>query len=80
MLLYYSAIIINHKTKQTFNTEKVSLECIYKFVEENFNFSVGNIIKELDLLNIKYYDLAAYGHFGREEYPWEKIKNLLTTK
>ena len=57
---------------ETFNTEKVSLECIYKFVEENFNFSVGNIIKELDLLNIKYYDLAAYGHFGRDDLdlPW----------
>lgn len=61
---------------ETFNTEKVSLEEIYKFVEENFNFSVGNIIKELDLLNIKYYDLAAYGHFGRDDLdlPWEKIK------
>ena len=63
---------------ETFNTEKVSLEYIYKFVEENFNFSVGNIINELDLLNIKYYDLAAYGHFGRDDLdlPWEKIKKI----
>ena len=63
---------------ETFNTEKVSLEEIYKFVENNFNFSVENIIKELDLLNIKYYNLAAYGHFGRDDLdlPWERIKEI----
>ena len=63
---------------ETFNTEKVPLEKIYKFVKENFNFSVANIIKELDLLNIKYYNLAAYGHFGRDDLdlPWEKIKEI----
>ncbi len=58
----------------TFNTNKVSMEEIYKYVEDNFDFSVQNIIDELDLLNVNYYDLAAYGHFGREEYPWERIK------
>ena len=58
----------------TFNTNKVSMEEIYKYVDTNFDFSVQNIIDELDLLNVNYYDLAAYGHFGREEYPWERIK------
>lgn len=59
----------------TFNTEKKSLDEIYRFVNEKFDFSVPNIIKELDLLNVKYYDVAAYGHFGRDELnlPWEKI-------
>ena len=59
----------------TFNTEKVSLDKIYDFVNSKFSFSVPNIIKELDLLNVKYYDVAAYGHFGRNELnlPWEKI-------
>ena len=52
------------------------------FLNNNFNFSVDNIIKELDLLNPIYYDLASYGHFGRTELDlsWEKIKetnNLL---
>ena len=60
---------------ETFNTEKVSIKDIYDFVEENFDFSVSNIIKELDLLNVNYYDVAAYGHFGRLDLnlPWEKI-------
>ena len=60
---------------ETFNTEKVSLQKIYEFIENKFDFSVSNIIKELDLLNVKYYDVAAYGHFGRNDLnlPWEKI-------
>lgn len=59
----------------TFGTEKVNLDEIYNFVDEKFDFSVSNIIKELNLLNTKYYDVAAYGHFGRNDLnlPWEKI-------
>ena len=61
---------------ETFGAEKIPLETIYKYVKDNFNFSVDNIIKELDLLRPIYYDLAAYGHFGREELSlsWEKFK------
>lgn len=62
---------------ETFGTEKTSLENIYKYVEENFNFSPSNIIKELDLLKPIYKSTACYGHFGRDEFNWEKIK---TTK
>ncbi len=60
----------------TFNTEKIDKEKIYKYIEDNFNFSVDNIIKELDLKRPIYYDLAAYGHFGREDLnlTWEQIK------
>lgn len=62
----------------TFNTEKVNINDIYEYVNNNFDFSVSNIIKELDLLNIEYYKLAAYGHFGRTDMylPWEQIKDL----
>ena len=59
---------------ETFNTETVQLKKIYNFVEENFNFSPANIIKELDLLKPIYKQTACFGHFGREEFPWEKIK------
>lgn len=59
----------------TFNTEKVPLNDIYAYVEKNFDFSPDNIIKELDLLKPIYQKTACYGHFGREEFPWEKIKN-----
>ena len=67
-----------HINIDTFNTNKVSYEEIYKFIEDNFDFSVANIIKELDLKRPIYYNTAAYGHFGRTDIilPWEQIKRL----
>lgn len=61
---------------ETFNTNKKSIEEIYEYVKNNFNFSVDNIIKELDLLKPIYYELASYGHFGRTDLnlTWEQIK------
>jgi len=56
-------------------TEKVSLEKICKYVQKNFNFSPSNMIKELELLNPIYKQTACYGHFGRNEFTWEKIKD-----
>mgnify|MGYP003296467400 CR=1 FL=1 len=62
---------------ETYNTNKVPLEDIYNFVNKNFNFSVSNIIKELDLKRPIYYNTASYGHFGRKEFPWERIKVIV---
>ena len=61
-----------------FGTEKVDMDEVYLFVKNNFNFRVSNIISELDLLNVSYFDVACYGHFGRNDLnlPWEKIKNI----
>ncbi len=62
-------------TIETFNTEKVKISEIEKYIKTNFSFKVQNIIDELDLKKPIYYDLSAYGHFGRNT-SWEKIKNL----
>lgn len=61
----------------TFGTAKVDEEKIQKFLEseEVFNFRPSSLIKSLGLLNPNgwcYQDTAAYGHFGREKFPWEK--------
>lgn len=53
---------------------KVDTTIIEEYVNTNFNFSVDNIIKELDLKKPIYYNLASYGHFGRDGYSWEKDK------
>lgn len=68
-----------HINIETFNTNKVPLQAIYKFVNNNFDFSVNNIIKELNLPRPIYYNTAAYGHFGRTDIslPWEKIKEIV---
>jgi S-adenosylmethionine synthetase len=62
---------------ETFGTNKVSMEEIYNYVSNNFNFSVQNMVDELNLLRPIYYDLASYGHFGRTDLDltWEKIIN-----
>ncbi len=62
----------------TFNTSTYSDFDILKIVEANFDFSVDNIIKELDLLRPIYRQTANFGHFGRYDLdlPWEKIIEL----
>lgn len=57
-----------------FGTNKVSMELIYSYVNKEFNFSLDNIIRELDLLKPIYKNTACFGHFGRDEFSWEKIK------
>ena len=75
------AIGVSHNISlwiECFGTEKVSIDEIYEFVNKNFDFKVSNIISELDLCNVSYYDVSCYGHFGRNDLnlPWEKIKNI----
>jgi S-adenosylmethionine synthetase len=59
---------------ETFGTAKVPQEKIEKYVSDNFCFRPSSIIRELDLLKPIYKQTACYGHFGREEFSWEKIK------
>ena len=58
-----------------FGTNKVPMEEILEYVNKNFSFRLSNIIKELDLLRPIYKQTACFGHFGRNEFPWEKIKD-----
>ena len=58
-----------------FGTNKVPMEEILDYVNKNFSFRLSNIIKELDLLRPIYKQTACFGHFGRNELPWEKIKD-----
>lgn len=57
----------------TFGTGKLSDDELTKLINDHFDFSVGNIIKELKLKDITYQRLAEYGHFGNDIYPWECV-------
>ena len=63
---------------ETFQSNHVDLDTIYNFVNQHFDFSVTNILQELDLRRPIYRQTATYGHFGRTDLdlPWEKVKNL----
>ncbi|XP_023652872.1 methionine adenosyltransferase II, alpha-like [Paramormyrops kingsleyae] len=50
---------------------------LLKIVQNNFDLRPGAIIKELNLKRPIYQKTACYGHFGREEFPWEKPKPLV---
>jgi len=51
-------------------------EKIAKALEKTFDASPGNIMKELELRKAIYKKTASYGHFGRNEFPWEKLERL----
>ena len=64
----------------TNGTGKISDEKIASIVEKNFPLTPLGIIKHLDLLSPIYEKTASYGHFGREEFSWEKtdMKDLFS--
>ena len=59
---------------ETFGTNKVADEIIEKAIAENFDLRPAVIIEKFNLRRPIYKQLAAYGHFGREDLdlPWEK--------
>ncbi len=59
----------------TFGTNKVPEEKIEELVRKHFPLKPSEIIKHLDLRRPIYKKTAAYGHFGRDDFSWER-KNL----
>jgi S-adenosylmethionine synthetase len=55
----------------TFGTQNVDPARLDELVWEAFDFRPAAIIRDLDLQRPIYEDTAAYGHFGRKEFPWE---------
>ncbi|UTC57204.1 methionine adenosyltransferase [Treponema sp. OMZ 305] len=60
----------------SFGTAKVSEGAIEQAVQQVFDLSPAGIIKTLDLCKPIYQATAAYGHFGRPEFNWEKTDKV----
>ena len=60
----------------TFGTGQVSDEAIVKAVREVFSCTPKAMIEALDLRRPIYRATAAYGHFGRNEFSWEKTDKI----
>jgi len=58
----------------TFGTGKIDEQLLIKLVREYFDLRPAAIIKELNLRRPIYRQVAAYGHFGRNDLdlPWEE--------
>ncbi len=59
---------------ETFGTGRVSDDVIVALVERHFDLRPAAIIRDLDLRQPLYRQVAAYGHFGRPDLnlPWER--------
>lgn len=56
----------------TFGTGRLCDNDMQSLIEETFDMRPKAIIDKLGLRNPIYRQTAAYGHFGREGFPWEK--------
>ncbi|MEG1509543.1 MAG: methionine adenosyltransferase [Clostridia bacterium] len=60
----------------TFGTGKTSDETLNKIIAKVFDMRPSAIIEKLNLRDVKYVDTCNYGHFGKEEMPWEKTNKV----
>lgn len=57
----------------TYGTGKVADEKLADTVSKMFDLTPNGIIKRLELRKPIFRNTAAYGHFGRDEFTWEKL-------
>ena len=61
---------------ETFGTAKFSAEKIQKIIQKNFDLTPRGIIEKLNLRRPIFSETAKNGHFGHENFSWEKIFKL----
>lgn len=64
----------------SFGTGVVSDDRLESAVKKVFDFRPGKIIQHLNLLRPIYRASSAYGHFGRGQFPWEKVDKVKDLK
>lgn len=60
-------------TLDCFGSEKHEESKIENAVKQVFSFKPADIVSQLDLLRPIYRDTTHYGHFGKNDLPWEKL-------
>ncbi len=60
---------------ETYQSNPLFQKKILNIVENNFDFKPQNMIDQLKLQRPIYHTTSCYGHFGREEFSWEKPFN-----
>lgn len=60
----------------TFGTGTIPDEDIIKKIKEKFDLTPNGIINYLNLKEPIYSQTTNYGHFGKENLPWEKVINI----
>ncbi|HPG85074.1 MAG TPA: methionine adenosyltransferase [Spirochaetales bacterium] len=65
---------------ETFGTAKADEEAIVAAVRKTFDLSPAGIVSGLGLKAPIYRRTAAYGHFGRDGFPWERTDKVEALK
>lgn len=60
----------------TFGTGKIDDSVLSDVISKTFDMTPSGIISRFDLKRPIYRPTAAYGHFGRDEFPWEKLDHI----
>jgi S-adenosylmethionine synthetase len=61
---------------ETFGTGRLKDQEIIGLIHSNFDLTPQGIIDHHDLLRPIYQQTATYGHYGREEFPWERLDKV----
>ena len=61
---------------ETFGTSRHDEDTLIALVRRHFDLRPYGLIKMLDLERPIYRATAAYGHFGRDEFPWEQTDKV----
>ncbi|MEK7529018.1 MAG: methionine adenosyltransferase domain-containing protein, partial [Patescibacteria group bacterium] len=64
----------------TFGTGRLPEEKLVAIIRRHFPLKPADIIRELKLLKPVYQKTAAYGHFGRSGFTWEKTDKVSALK
>ncbi len=65
---------------ETFGTGRLPANQIIGLIRNHFDLTPQGIIEQHDLLRPIYRKTANYGHFGRPEFPWERVDEVLRQK
>ncbi|MGQ3888073.1 methionine adenosyltransferase [Legionella sp. CNM-1927-20] len=60
----------------TFGTGKLPNQDIINLINKHFDLTPQGIIDEHDLLRPIYRQTATYGHYGRANFPWERLDKV----
>lgn len=61
---------------ETFGTGRLKNSEIIELIQNNFDLTPQGIIEHHDLLRPIYQETATYGHYGREQFPWERLDKV----
>ena len=63
-----------------YENNKKKLDLVYQIIDKFFNFTPNNMIKELKLKKPIYGKTTAYGHFGKNGLPYERLDKVKKIK